>query len=389
MPAAAKPLKIALICDWFSPRLGGIETQLADLARHLEKRGHTADVLTTTPGPDISDGVRVIRIDTPRLPFSDLSISPRLTQILTAELRRGGYDVAHAHFSVISPAALAGARAAVRLGIPVVMTFHSVLLRAVPALRFLDRITRWSRAPVLLTAVSQLVAGQVSRAAGGREVLVLPNGVEPELWSRAALPASNEPVVVSAMRLNLKKRPFSMLRAFAEAIAGGKPARLIIAGSGPQRHKMEAEAARLGLAGRVEFAGAIPHKDLAPLYRRADIFISSSNRESFCIAALEARCAGLAVAAMRPSGSCDFLTDGQTALLADDDAALTANLRRLIEDPVLRARLGTPDAGLARFAWPEIARAHEAMYGRAAALLSAAGQARSASGPGQTGGSPA
>ena len=59
-------LKIALISDCYVPRLGGIEMQVHDLARQLQRAGHEVVVITTTGGPDVVDGVRVHRIDVPR-----------------------------------------------------------------------------------------------------------------------------------------------------------------------------------------------------------------------------------------------------------------------------------------------------------------------------------
>ncbi|MSX95581.1 MAG: glycosyltransferase, partial [Actinobacteria bacterium] len=56
-------MKIALISDCYVPRLGGIEMQVHDLARHLQLAGHEVVVVTTTAGPDVVDGVSVHRVD--------------------------------------------------------------------------------------------------------------------------------------------------------------------------------------------------------------------------------------------------------------------------------------------------------------------------------------
>ena len=69
-------MKIALISDCYVPRLGGIEMQVHDLARHLQNAGHEVVVITTTAGPTVVDGVRVHRIDAPLLPF-DIPFTPK------------------------------------------------------------------------------------------------------------------------------------------------------------------------------------------------------------------------------------------------------------------------------------------------------------------------
>jgi glycosyltransferase involved in cell wall biosynthesis len=58
-------MKVALVCDWYVPRLGGIETQLADLADALRARGHEAHVITATPGPTLP---HVHRLGVPLVP---------------------------------------------------------------------------------------------------------------------------------------------------------------------------------------------------------------------------------------------------------------------------------------------------------------------------------
>jgi hypothetical protein len=52
-------MRVALVCDWFLPRMGGVELHLRDLALALKRRGMDARVVTTTRGPDVVDDVPV------------------------------------------------------------------------------------------------------------------------------------------------------------------------------------------------------------------------------------------------------------------------------------------------------------------------------------------
>src|SRR5204862_7263643 len=61
--APAISVRIALATDWFAPRVGGIESQLQQLAVRLSERGHSVDVLTTTPGDPGSGGFAGRRLD--------------------------------------------------------------------------------------------------------------------------------------------------------------------------------------------------------------------------------------------------------------------------------------------------------------------------------------
>ncbi|MGH6979821.1 MAG: glycosyltransferase family 4 protein [Stellaceae bacterium] len=365
-------MKLALATDWYLPRLGGVELHIADLAKALRASGAEVMVITTTPGPADSEG-RVRRLRTLQLPPFQLAVSPRLVAMLKAEFADGGYDAVHAHISVMSPVGYGAVLAAHALGLPTVVSFCGVLLRSADFLRVTDRFLQWSRWPIVVTAVSGAIAAQLRKAVPGLDVSILPNGVDVNFWQApAAARADGDIVAMTAMRLTRKKRPEAMLRAFfrAHAAAARRGRRLVlrVAGEGPLRAPLERYVSAQGLSGEVEFLGAVPRNILAQLYRRADMFLLPSINESFGIAALEARCAGLPVIGMRASGIVEFLRDGETGLLADDDAGFARHLERLALDDDLRRRLAQSDPDVARFDWPNVAATHLAHYARAMAL---------------------
>lgn len=367
-------MRIAIATDWFPPRLGGIESQLRQLADGLAARGHDVEVVTTTPGPQVAGAFRVRRLAVRTLPGTGVAIAPALV----AELRQAlqGVDVVHAHASVVSPVGYAAAAVSRATGTPVVLTFHSVLRVKRAALAVANALFRLDRSRVVWTAVSELVAGQLRRALPHAKVTILPNGLDLAFWRRAldedARPASarNFPVtLVTAMRLHRKKRPAALLRAFASASNRGAVARLVVAGTGPQMPTLRRQVARLfgHESGAVAF---LPWQDadaLRRLYARSDAFVLPSRDESFGLAALEARAAGLPVIAMRDAGCAEFLRHGENALLCDDDRGLRLAIRRVIEDHDLRRRLAARDLGLERYDWSVVLAAHEAAYAAAEA----------------------
>jgi glycogen synthase len=351
-----RAVRIAHLSDCYPPRLGGIETQVHGLAQRQRASGHEVSVLTATPGAkgerhvavEVVDGVRVHRLAV-RLPFG-LPVNPFAPRAVRSLLLSGRYDVVHVHAGVVSPFAYDALDVALDLGLPTVVTWHCMLGRSEPLLRRWQRRRGLGSRPVAFTAVSALAADPVRRVLGGDvEVSVLPNGVDVEAWRAAPAPSSldeggvpGEVCLVSAMRLTRRKRPLPLVRMVARAraqVPAGIPLRLVVLGDGPARRSMERQARRLGVAGLVELRGRVDAERLRELYRTADVYVAPARLESFGIAALEARAAGLPVVARADSGVREFVTDGVEGLLAGDDAAMADALTRLVADPALRQRI--------------------------------------------------
>ena len=365
-------MKIAIATDWFAPRRGGIEGQLVQLAERLASRGHEVDVLTSTPGAMDGATYRVRALGLLTLPQIELAVSPALFQVLRRELQRG-YDVVHAHVSVVSPVGYGAAAVARALGLPAVVTFHSVLRHKRHLLRAVDAVARLSDSAVVWSGVSELVAAQVRDALDDADVSVLPNGIDLAFWTSARLAprrsGTDATTLVSTMRLHRKKRPLQLLRAFAQAAARvSAPARLLIVGDGPERAALAYEIRTLGLADgrrRAELLGWLDRDALRALYAEVDGFALASERESFGIAALEARAMGLPVIAMRASGSNEFLAHDINALVCEDDAELTQSMVRFLEEAPLRSKLAAGAVALDRYDWNAVLAEHEATYRRA------------------------
>jgi glycosyltransferase involved in cell wall biosynthesis len=263
--------------------------------------------------------------------------------------------------------------------VPTVLTFHSMLHRSALLLGASESLFGWTSQRMVLSAVSSVVAAQAARWLPGAAVAVLPNGIDSAFWSALAprRPAAGDREVtfVSAMRLSRKKRPAVLLRAFAAAtrFVHGEPAmRLVIAGDGPDRVALTRLALTLGVADRVELPGQLSREGLRRLYARADAFVLPSERESFGIAALEARAAGLPVIAMLDSGARDFLRQGVDGLLARDERDVARAIGRLAVDAPFRGYVARHNASTPPpYDWAEVAALHERIYVAAGELPAA------------------
>ncbi|PRX04414.1 UNVERIFIED_ORG: glycosyltransferase involved in cell wall biosynthesis [Actinomadura viridilutea] len=156
-------------------------------------------------------------------------------------------------------------------------------------------------------------------------------------------------VILAAGRLTRQKGFDLLLRAYAPLAAERPDWTLRIFGAGPMRDALRETIAERGLAGRVQLRGRT--RDLAGEMTRASVYVLPSRFEGMPMVVLEAMSKGLAVVAFDcPTGPGEMITSGRDGLVvpAEDVAALTAALRRVIEDAELRDRLGEGAAVTAR-----------------------------------------
>jgi glycosyltransferase involved in cell wall biosynthesis len=158
----------------------------------------------------------------------------------------------------------------------------------------------------------------------------------------------------------------TLLRALKRAVAGLSPSvHLRIVGDGSEKEKLLTLTRELEIDHRVQFAGKIPHDQVAQEYAAAEIFAGLSRSEALGNVFLEAQAAGCAVLATRVGGIPDIVHDDESGLLiaADDEEAAALALRKLLTDTPLRARL--VKGGLAhasRYDWTEITAQYRAVY---------------------------
>ena len=377
-------MKVAMLSDCYPPRLGGIESQVRDLSRHLVAAGHEVEVFTATPGPGGErggatergdDGVTVHR-HAWGVP-GGIPVNPFAPPEIRRRLDAGGFDVAHAQLGVVSPFATDLVPVALEVGLPVAATFHCVMERSAVVFRAIGHLDRWARRGVALSAVSTMAAQRVSAAARGARVEVVPNGVDAAWWhpggaATASAHHDGSVHVISAMRLVSRKRPLAMLRVLEQARAVLDPAvalRATIVGEGPQRRVMEHRLRARGLTW-VQMPGRVDKDELRALHQGADVYLSAAQLEAFGIAALEAQAAGLPIVARRGTGTDDFVKDGVSGLLADSDAALAGALAHLAGERALREQMRAHLlASRPAQDWPGVITATLGEYRRAAVAL--------------------
>ena len=351
-------MRILHATDTFGPTLGGIEVMVQQLATAQARAGHDVTVLTRTPGTDRSPAPGVAGVC--RRP-------DRLGALVHAA------DVVHGHVSAWSPLALSALAEGARADLPAVATVHSMWGAAWPAFRAGAVLAGWSGRRVQWAAVSDAAARPVRRALPGREVLVIPNAVDTAYWAprKPARPRSGV-TVVAVGRMHRRKRPLRLLSVLEQAralVPGDTGFRAVVVGDGPQHAAFCREVAARGLQSWVEAPGDLSHERIRALYDDADVFVAPATLESFGIAALEARTAGLVVLARRGTGVGSFVTHGLDGLLSGSDAQMAEHLALLCTDDGTRLRMATHNrATVPPLDWADVLHHHDHAYAAARAV---------------------
>jgi glycosyltransferase involved in cell wall biosynthesis len=159
---------------------------------------------------------------------------------------------------------------------------------------------------------------------------------------RPVRPASDGTDLVWAGRLAGEKGIDDLLVAVSRLRSSGLDARLDLLGDGPERVRLEALAASLGLNGAIRFRGHIADRAAyLEALRAADLFVMPSRAEGVPKAVVEAMGAGVPVVASRVGGVPALLGDGDRGVLVGPggSAALAAAIAGLASDQAARERL--------------------------------------------------
>jgi len=271
----------------------------------------------------------------------------------------------------VNPAAFAAAFAAWHRRGAYGVIIHDEPLTGASALeaRLRRRVIRRAGALVVSSRFAEGRAREI--APGETPIFYAPPGVDTAEFSPGAADAAvlsrcgagSKPFILSVGRLVDYKNVSAGIDAIAALRERGL--HLVVAGEGPERTVLEAQAKRLGVDQLVTFAGRVQRDELIQLYRGALAYVFPTRKSLGCrhegigMAALEAAASGCPVIASTVTSATDFLEDGRTGLFFDpeDKDALVRAVRLLLDSPDTRARMASEcaDAVRERFTWENTA----------------------------------
>jgi glycosyltransferase involved in cell wall biosynthesis len=320
-------------------RPGGGTSVVLDLCRGLHARHGIESVLASAPGSYALEAAEAAGLPVRPLDLwrSRLDRSgPAAVRRLANELKP---DLVHAHGG---RAGLAAARA--RLPVPYAYTVHGYHFLGKPwparlAGALAERMTgQRSAAVIWASAADRILAGRWKLDPGRPLDGVIRNGID-----IAAVPARGpvEPDLVAFLgRLSPEKNPGLAIEMLTHPDLRG--CRLVLIGGGPLEAALRAQAARLGVAQRVRFTGALPRGEALAELARAAVMVLPSFWEAVPVAVAEAMAIGVPVVASAVRGVPELVEDQVSGLLCADPAhvaGFAAATARVLGEPGLAARL--------------------------------------------------
>ncbi|MGI9037579.1 MAG: glycosyltransferase, partial [Gemmatimonadota bacterium] len=341
---------------------GGVVRAVLDFCEVLAQRGHDVTVLTSdatdVPGAwksAVHGRPRLIRLEPPARTTARFTPSDRALIDRTV----ASSDVLHIH-TPWDRTNLTFARAALRHGVPYVLTVHGMLddwsmdqkpLKKRLYLALSGRRLLEQAAFVHCTAQGELDQAEQWFPEGRGTIApyifdlapfrVLPG---PEL-ARRSIPAADvdEPTILFLSRLHHKKQPEVLIDAAAILREEGRAFRVLVAGTGTPEYEaaLRQQVLRRGLEDVVHFVGLVLGQEKVSLYERADVFSLPTSQENFGFVLAESLAASTPVVTTKGTDIWRELESSGGAVITEGDAESTARgIAALLDDPALARRMG-------------------------------------------------
>ncbi|KAI0727454.1 transferase [Fomitopsis betulina] len=364
-----------MICDFFHPNVGGVESHIYMLSANLIKRGHRVIVITHNHPPDrvgirwLLPGLKVYHI-----PFPTIASSATLPNFLTflpyfrSIILREGVELVHAHAS-LSSLAHEGILHAHHLGVRTIFTDHSLFgfedAASILTNKLLEAALRNVDAAICVSHTGR--ENTVLRARLPPEsVYVIPNALVADQFIPDLTPKSMSEVTIVVISRLAYRKGIDLLVATAPRICKIFPnVRFVVGGDGPKMIDLLQMREKYMLQDRIEILGPVRHNDVRDVLIRGSIFLNTSLTESFGIAILEAACAGLYVVATRVGGVPEILPEDMISFANPDEDDVVRAMTEAIDivsngqhDPV-----HAHDRVKEFYDWMSVAERTERVYG--------------------------
>jgi 1,2-diacylglycerol 3-alpha-glucosyltransferase len=353
-------MRILMISDVYFPRINGVSTSIQTFRCELEKLGNEVFLIAPSYDDEYLDDDRTIRVESRGIVVDPEDRMIKLGKLISRlnELKDLDFDILHIHTPFV--AHYGGIRIAKALGIPCVVTYHTLFeeyfYHYIPwlpkqLLRYVARRFSVSQCNQVdgVISPSSMILDLLKKYGVATQMVTLPTGINSEAFASGdglrfrqnfGIPTDKK-LLLNVSRVAFEKNISAIIEAYALLRQSRDDIHLVIAGEGPAKNQYIALAAELKLGESISFVGYLDRStQLVDCYHAADVFVFASKTETQGLVLLEAMASGTPVVSVAEMGTKNVLNEGLGVRITDgspndfstkisevlDDSALYTNL---------------------------------------------------------------
>ena len=319
-------MKIGIVCY---PTFGGSGVLATELGKALAEKGHLVHFITYQQPVRLSGFFTNIFYHEVRVPHYPLFDYPpyetTLASTMVDVVMNNDLDLLHVHYAIPHASAAYMAKQILKKkgkDIPVITTLHGTDITLVGKDKTFEPVVTFSiNESDAITAVSKNLRDETYHSFQiEKEIEVIYNFVDTNRFSKKPLDAfkkvlapDGERIITHASNFRKVKRVNDIIHTFAN-ILKEVPSKLLMVGDGPDRPDAEELCRELKICDDVRFLGK--QQEMEEILAISDLFILTSEYESFGLSALEAMAAGVPVLSTNAGGLPEINTHGETGYMA-------------------------------------------------------------------------
>lgn len=370
-------MKIGIVCY---PTFGGSGVLATELGKALAQQGHNVHFITYQQPVRLNGFIPNIfyhEVQVPKYPLFDYPpYETALASTMVDVIKNNDLDLLHVHYAIPHASAAYMAKKILELSgkkIPVITTLHGTDITLVGRDKTYAPVVAFSiNQSDAITAVSNNLRDETySTFKIEKEIEVIYNFVDVSRFQRKPIDAfrkviapNGERILLHASNFRKIKRVQDVVKVFCE-VHKAIPSKLLFVGDGPERQMAEELSRSLGVGDAMRFVGK--QEQMEDILAIADLFILTSEYESFGLAALEAMAAGVPVISTNAGGLGEINIDGETGYMADvgDIQAMSEKAIEILRDDKVLAKFKASAAAHAmKYDIQHIVPLYEKLYER-------------------------
>ena len=338
-------MRIGIVCY---PTFGGSGVLATELGKALAQKGHQIHFITYQQPVRLNGFIPNIfyhEVQVPTYPLFDYPpYETALASTMVDVIKNNNLQLLHVHYAIPHASAAYMAKKILELEgihIPVITTLHGTDITLVGRDKTYAPVVAFSiNQSDAITAVSQNLRDENFRTFKiEKPIEVIHNFVDVQRFSRKGIDAfkrviapNGEKILLHASNFRKVKRVQDVVQIFS-VVCKQIAAKLLFVGDGPERATAEDLSRKLGICDDIIFVGK--QEQMEDILAIADLFILTSEYESFGLAALEAMASGVPVISTNAGGLPEIMIDGNTGYMSDvgDVESMSRNALKILEDP--------------------------------------------------------